>query len=100
MNSVEITPQAKSLFEKKMFGQLVIEYKENEFRWINKHDNYDSGYLPYQVLEVNANSIIIKQKMDLLGEFVTNIYPEGNCYYIIVSKFRFKEYYCRLNNDF
>lgn len=97
MNSVEgITPKARELFENDLFGHLVIEYKENEYRAINEKDNYDSGFIPYEVLEVTDRYIRIKEWCDILKEYEeSTLYLDGDCYYIITSKFNFKEYFCR-----
>lgn len=97
MNSVEgVTAKARELLENNFFGNLVVEYKENEYRAINAMDEYDSGFVPYEVLEVTDKYIRIKEWNDLLGEQEeSKIYLEGDCYYVITSKFNFREYFCR-----
>ena len=97
MNQVDgVTEKARELLEDDFFGNLVVEYREKETRAINEKDDFDTGFLPYEVLEVSEDRIRIKESSEILGETETTIYPEGDCYYVIVSKFEFREYFCRV----
>jgi hypothetical protein len=97
MNSAEgVTEEARTLFENDFFGQLVVEYKENESRSVIERDDFDTGFQPYQVVEVTEDYIRIKESSKILGDTETTIYPDGECFYVIVSKFQFREYFCRV----
>ena len=97
MNGVEgVTKKAREVFENNFFGHLVVEYKEKEYRSINDKDNIESSFVPYEVLEVTDRYIRIREWSDLLKENEeSTLYFEGDCYYVITSKFNFREYFCR-----
>ena len=80
----------KELFENDFFGNLVVEYRENEARAISEKDGFDTGFLSYEVLEVSEEWIRLKESSENLGDTETKIYPEGECYYEILSKFVFR----------
>jgi len=91
-----VTEKASVFLENDFFGQLVVEYKENEYRAVNKKDGYDTGYQPYEVVVVEKEFIRVKGAPDILGDTETTIYPEGKCFYVIVTKFEFREYFCKV----
>lgn len=92
----DVTPEARALFENDFFGHLVIEHKEHESRATNEKDDYDSGFEPYEVVEVTDKYIRIKEWSELLQQFdETTLYLEGDCYYVITSKYEFREYFCK-----
>ncbi len=97
MNSVDgVTPKARKLFESDFFGSVIIEYRADVVRSIDEKEDYVSDFVPYEVIEVTDKYIRIKEWSDLLQEYEEwNIYMEGDCYYVITSKFNFKEYFCR-----
>jgi hypothetical protein len=97
MNTVEgVSTAARELFENDFFGDLVVEYKESEYRAINAKDEYDSGFLPYQVHEITDEYILTNEWIELLEEYKeSKIYFEDDCYYVLTSKFNFREYFCR-----
>lgn len=97
MNSAEgVTPKAKTIFEDDFFGHLEVEWKEKESRAINVRDDYDSGYEPYEVVEITEEYIKVKEWSDILQQHDEyTLHFEGNCYYIITSKFEFREYFCK-----
>ena len=97
MNNVKgVTPEARALFEDDFFGHLIIEWKEHESRAVNEKDKYDSGYESYQVLETINEHITLKEWNDILQRYDEyTLYLEGDCYYVITSKFEFREYFCR-----
>jgi len=97
MNGNEgVTEKARTFLENDFFGQLVAEYKENEYRAVNEKDDYDTGYQPYEVVAVEKGFIRIKGAPDILGDTETTIYPAGECFYMIVTKFEFREYFCKV----
>ena len=97
MNSVEgVTPKARESFENELFGHLMVEFREKKYRTINDKDNYESGFVPYEVLEVTDRYIRLREWSDLLKEYEgSTLYLDGECYYVMTSKFNFREYFCR-----
>jgi hypothetical protein len=97
MNSIaEVSEESRKLFENGFFGQLVVEYKENESRSLIEEDGFDTGFQSYHVVEVNDSYIKIIESNDILGDIETTMYPDGDCFYVIVSKYEFREYFCRV----
>ena len=99
-----VTEQAKNIFEKGFFGQLVIEYREKDYRsrFIKEEDNVEEfdEYIKYKILEETEKFILI-ESIDLLSnELETKkLFKENNCYYVLVSKWEFKEYFCKFENE-
>ena len=91
-----ITPQTRAFLERDFFGHLVIEIRETESRTTNERDNYDSGYEPYEVLEIADDHIRIKAWSNFFQAYQERIfYIDGDCYYEIFAEFKFRQYFCR-----
>jgi len=99
MNSVEgVTPKAREYLEKDFFGHLVNEIREHDSRSFDARGGFDSGYEPYEVLEVTDKYIRAKQWSSLLQEFQERtLYIENECYYVLITKFQFREYFCKVS---
>ena len=97
MNRVEgVTLEARELFENDFFGNAVVEYKEDVFRITDKKLDYVSDFEPYEILEATSTKIRLKSWNSVFEEYQEwDLFLNGDCYYIIVSKFEFREYYCR-----
>ena len=104
LESMRVTPgvtdKAKELFENNFFGKLVVEYKEDTYRakYVDEEDNLEEfyKYYPYKVIEVNEDYYLVESYSQLLGENeIKKIYKDGDCYYVLISKWSFREYFCR-----
>lgn len=92
-----ITPQTRAFLEQDFFGHMVVEITENDTRTTIEKDNYDSGYEPYEVIEVADDYVRIKAWSNFFKNFDERIlYLEGDCYYEIFAEFNFRQYFCRL----
>lgn len=91
-----ITSRTRAFFEKDFFGHLVVEIREQESRTLDPRDNYDSGYEPYEVLEVSNEFVRIKAWSNFFQDYDERIlYLDGDCYYEIFAEFKFRQYFCR-----
>ena len=100
LQSVSKTPGMSTLsrafLQDDFFGHLETEIRESESRTISEKDDYDSGFEPYEVLEVSDNFVRIKAWNSFFQDFDERIlYLEGDCYYEIFKQFKFREYFCR-----
>ncbi len=111
MNSiVGVTQKAKDIFENDFFGHLIAEYKETEARAYfdnceeecEKTNNCGSvcddfkKFTPYELIEETDSYFIIQNYDELLSEDVEKtLYREDQCYYMLFSKWKIKEYFCR-----
>lgn len=95
-----ITPQTRAFLENDFFGHLVIEIQEDRSRTVHEGDDYDSGFEPYEVLEVSDDYVRIKTWSNFFQNYDERIlYLEGECYYEIFAEFEFREYFCPHNGD-
>lgn len=54
-------------------------------------------FYPYQVLEENDEIFVIRAHDELeSGEREVTLHRDGDCYYLPVSKWNFREYFCRV----
>jgi len=90
-----VTPEALRIYENDYYGHLVIEYRRDTVRaWFDNSD-YDTGYQPYEVVEVAPDHVVTREWNELLGRYqLTTTYMEGACIYGIAAEFGFREYYC------
>lgn len=88
--------KARALFENGFFGNLKVQWRERETRAVDERDGFDSGFQPYQVVEVASGSVKVQiNSDDLLIQQEITLYFDGDCYYTLISKFAFREYFCR-----
>jgi hypothetical protein len=91
-----LTNQSRSFLHDDFFGHLETEFKENESRTINRRENYDSGFEPYEVLEVSDKHVRIKAWSNFFQNYDERVlYLEGDCFYEIFRQFGFRQYFCR-----
>lgn len=97
MNSTKgLTTQSRSFLEDDFFGYMETEIRENESRTINQRDNYDSGFEPYEVLEIADKYVRIKAWSNFFQSYDERVlYLEGDCFYEIFRHFGFRQYFCR-----
>ena len=91
-----ISPQTRAFLANDFFGHLVIEIREDESRTVDARDDYDSGFEPYEVLEVADKFVRINAWSNFFQDYDERVlYLEGNCYYEIFVEFKFRSYFCR-----
>ena len=91
-----LSPLSRALLEDDFFGHLETEIRESDSRTINDKDNYDSGFEPYEVLEVTDDFVRIKAWNNFFQDYNERVlYLEGDCYYEIFKQFKFRQYFCR-----
>jgi hypothetical protein len=97
MRQVDGVPgEARALFENDFLGNLIVEYREDTARMVSDKDGLDSGFQPYEVIEASADQIRIRELGNAMGDSEKTLHFEGDCYYIVVSRFEFREYFCRV----
>lgn len=99
-----VTEKAKRLFENDFFGHLIVEYREKEARsyFDQDADNIEciKEFYPYQLIEENEELFIVKEHDRLEdGEREVVMRREGDCYYVLFSKWNLREYFCRIDNS-
>ena len=91
-----ITPQTRAFLHDDFFGHMEVEIRKYESRTTHEKDNYDSGFGPYEVLEVSNRFVRIKTWNAFFQDYdVRTLYLEGDCYYEIFKEFEFRQYFCR-----
>jgi hypothetical protein len=97
-----VTKKAKEMFENNVFGKRVVEYKIDTYRarYENEEDNSEAlnRYYTYRVLEKGENYLILEYRIPLVKNNLRRktIFMDGNCYYELVSRWNFKEFFCRI----
>ena len=91
-----IMPQTRAFLRDDFFGHMEVEIREGESRTTHARDNYDSGFEPYEVLEVSDRFVRIKIWSNFFQDYdVRTLYLEGDCYYEIFREFEFRQYFCK-----
>jgi len=105
LESMRKTPgipmETREFFENNFFGKLVVEYKVDTVRskYELDKDNIEEfyKYYPYKVLEKGKNYYLLESHSYISDENdINKIHMEGNCYYALVTKYDFREYFCRI----
>lgn len=95
-----ITPQTRAFLANDFFGHLVVEIQVDKSRTTHEKDDYDSGFEPYEVLEVSDDYIRLKTWNNFFQDYdERTLYLEGNCYYEIFVEFEFRTYFCRQGHE-
>lgn len=95
-NTKGLTRQSRAFLEDDFFGYLETEIRENESRTTNQRDSYDSGFEPYDVLEVSDEFVRIRAWSNFFQDYDERVlYLEGDCFYEIFRQFGFRQYFCR-----
>jgi hypothetical protein len=97
MNKIgEIDSEVRKYLDNDFFGHLEVEWLRSTSRAVNPKDEFDTGFEPYEVLEVTPKYIKVRVWSSILEDYdESTMYLEGNCYYVITSKYEFREYFCR-----
>ncbi len=98
----EVTEQARVTFEDDLFGKLVAEYTLSGVRFYYEDDSENvegmKVFRPYSILRQSNSEIVIRYLDQLTDEFIERVlHLENNCYYVLVSKWKFREYFCRMD---
>lgn len=102
MREVEgISCKAKRLFEGDFFGHLIAEYTDvqGRFYFDREEDNTEGmkEFSRYRLLEETPEKFVIEYYDGLTESEVTKeLWREGGCYWVLVSKWEFREYFCRI----
>lgn len=101
MNEVGgVSVKAKKVFANGFFGRLIAEYRKKDGRvyFGNKEENTEENYKyhPYTLIEESGEYFLISY-FDLQEEkkIEIKLYREGDCYYLPVSQWNFREYFCK-----
>ena len=96
-----ISEKARALFQHEFFGKLINEYgtKTAKTYFENPSDNYEGidKPSPYKIIEETNEYYIISSYNNFLKKHESiTLYKAENCYYVLVSKWKFREYFCRI----
>ena len=99
LNAIDgISENSREYLKQNVFGRLTREFTESHLRTYFgrvKEDETESAFQPYQILNRDAEKITIEHTEPLSGKSITSIfYLEGDCYYEVVSKWQYQEYFC------
>jgi len=100
-NTPGVTEKAMHLFEHDFFGKLINEYSKTTSKtyYENPADNIEGFNVPesYKILEETESYYLLTNKVtELTPNKTVKLYKDGNCYYVFVSRWNFKEYFCRI----
>jgi hypothetical protein len=91
----DLPPHARSHFEDDFYGHLIVEYRVDTVRARFDNSNYDTGYQPYEVIEVSEEKIVTSEWNEILQKFETSTtFIDGECIYGISAEYEFREYFC------
>jgi len=92
-----ISSEVRAAFAGDYFGHLIIEYQVDTVRAHFDNTNYDSGYRPYEVVEVTDEYVITREWNEILRIYEeSTTYIDPPCIYGISAEYGFREYYCPL----
>ncbi len=91
----DIAAEVRAAFIDDYFGRLVIEYRLDTVRAHFDNSDYDSGYRPYEVVEVKDEYVITREWNEILRIYEeSTTYIDPPCIYGISAEYGFREYYC------
>lgn len=96
MESTQGIPEkSRAAFRNDFFGKLTVEVKQETFSAYFEGEATEST-AKYEVKQIDNNSFIIKSYDQLIQDYTEQkITFDGDCYYTLVSKWQFKEYFCK-----
>ncbi|HLF11643.1 MAG TPA: hypothetical protein VJA26_10540 [Gammaproteobacteria bacterium] len=96
---VDVPQQVRAAFENDYHGHLVVEYRADTVRAYFDDGNYDSGYQPYEVVEVTDDYVVTREWNEVLAQFSdSTTYLDGECIYGVSAEYQYREYFCPLAN--
>lgn len=91
----DISAEVRAAFTDDYFGHLVIEYRVDTVRAHFDNADYDSGFQPYEVVEVSDAYVITREWNEILRIYEESAtYIDPPCIYAISAEYGFREYYC------
>lgn len=86
----------KFIISKRIFGQLSVEFTCNEF---TSHYEGNINRKKYKIIKKEGNFITIEYFDDTLGENTVDIIElDGDCYYVPIETYGFREVLCRVKD--
>ena len=103
LNAVEsISEESREYLKQNVFGLLTREFTPTALRTYFGHvkENESANqFQPYRILASTDTRVQLEHTDPLTGNVVESVfYFEGNCYYELVSKWQYREYFCRDDN--
>jgi len=90
-----ISADARAALAEDYFGHLIIEYRVDTVRVHFDNSDYDSGFQPYEVVEVADDYVVTREWNEVLRVYEeSTTYIDPPCIYGISSSYGFREYYC------
>ncbi len=95
----EIPEKSRKFFEHRFFGRLVnVIEKGRAASYFIEDQGKPLEYYPYTITEVGANYLKIQYKSKITDTMLEEqLFFEGDCYYVYITKSQFREYFCRVN---
>jgi hypothetical protein len=103
MREVEgINGTVRKKFENDYFGHLIAEFTGEKGRVYFDRDEENvqamKVFAPYKLLKENSEEFVIQYYDDYCAEEVTKVLRrEGDCYWLTVPKWKFREYFRRVD---
>lgn len=96
-----IDPKAKALFEGDFFGLMIVEFRQGEWRTYFEDENLNAGgtahFTPYQLIAETKEFFVLQELDESIGKTIeTKLLREGDCYYLIIARWGFREYFCKI----
>ena len=95
-NIPDLTENAKKVFTNKFFGRLVHIYRKKDsatFFIENRPEKLE--FMAYEKIDIKERSVTFTSYDEMLKTETSNtLYLEGKCFYVLTSKWQFKEYFC------
>ena len=96
----DVTRTARRHFENDFFGHLHVEYRADTVRYWLDNADFDTGFQPYKIVEISESQVVTEEWGEQSGKRQEQIvYFFEDCFYVFASKFNFKEFFCRVDND-
>ena len=91
----EVSQKARKIIENNFFGRLVqIFRKSDSTSYFIDEEPERLKYEAYEKVSVKGDTITLVDFNDTLGMMEHTIYRDGRCFYMLVSRWDFKEYFC------
>ena len=97
MNSTAgVTEEAKLIFSKGFFGSLIQIYTTQKgVSYLLEEKSGTAENMKFSEINLGENSVTLTYYSKIFEEEInTTLYRDESCFYILVSKWRFREYFC------
>jgi hypothetical protein len=105
LNQIDgISEDSREYLKQNVFGLLTREFTDSQTRAYfgrNKDGEEATAFGPYRILELTDAKIKVEHTDPLTGKIISSVfyldnrYLDNDCYYELVSKWQYKEYFCR-----